>query len=97
MIGAVRKGGVYTISSRLRLADALADHVVYLIRRVTDAGAPAGGGPAPQTAPLRLLLDLAEVEEIEVPENLFRNLAPLGWIAQAAVEAVKARGCGGGG
>lgn len=42
VIGAVRKGGVYTITSRLRLADALAmaegltddaDHVIYLLRR----------------------------------------------------------------
>lgn len=49
VMGAVRKGGVYTLSSRLRLADALAlaegltdeaDRVVYLIRRV-PAGAVA--------------------------------------------------------
>ena len=43
VMGSVRKGGVYTLTSRLRLADALAmadgladeaDHTIYLIRRV---------------------------------------------------------------
>jgi polysaccharide biosynthesis/export protein len=43
VMGAVRKGGVYTLTSRLRLADALAmadglaeeaDHTIYLIRQV---------------------------------------------------------------
>lgn len=63
VIGAVRKGGIYTLSSQLRLADALAlaegltddaDHMVYLIRRV-----PAGtvvravaGQEAPKVPPL---------------------------------------------
>ena len=50
VIGAVRKGGVYELSGRVRLADALAraeglsddaDHVVYLFRRM-----PAGSGAA---------------------------------------------------
>jgi len=56
VIGAVRKGGVYTLTGRHRLADALAmaegltdeaDHVVYLIRRLpagTVARAQAGAG-----------------------------------------------------
>lgn len=43
ILGAVRKGGIYTLTSRLRLADAVAladgladdaDHMLYLIRRV---------------------------------------------------------------
>lgn len=62
--GAVRRGGVYTITSPLRVADALAlsegltddaDHVIYLIRRV-PAGtigkmqAEAAPGKRPETA-----------------------------------------------
>lgn len=63
IIGAVRRGGVYTLTSRLRLADALAlaegltddaDHVIYLIRRVpagrvlrTQAGAAPDRGALP--------------------------------------------------
>jgi polysaccharide export outer membrane protein len=55
IVGAVRNGGIYQLSTRLRLADALAlaggltddaDRVVYLIRRVP---APANGGVAPGT------------------------------------------------
>ena len=57
VIGAVRKGGVFELSGRLRLADALAlaegladdaDHVVYLFRRVpagTVARAETGAAP----------------------------------------------------
>jgi polysaccharide export outer membrane protein len=72
VIGAVRKGGVYTLASRLRLADALAlaegltddaDHVIYLIRRV-----PAGtfirsqAGVAPTKAPIPRLRGVATEE-----------------------------------
>ncbi len=63
VIGAVRKGGVYALTSRLRLADALAlaegltddaDQVVYLIRRLpagTVARAQAGAGTARASVP----------------------------------------------
>jgi polysaccharide export outer membrane protein len=79
VIGAVRKGGVYTLSSRLRLADALAlaegltddaDHVIYLIRRVpagTVVRAQAGGAPA--KAPVPPLPGTA-TEEIMLPIDL---------------------------
>jgi polysaccharide export outer membrane protein len=61
VLGAVRRGGVYPVTSQLRLADALAlaegltddaDHVIYLIRRVpTEAPLPvAQAGPAPRRA-----------------------------------------------
>ena len=55
VIGAVRKGGVFELSGRLRLADALAlaegladdaDHIVYLFRRVPR-------GPSPRPSPRR--------------------------------------------
>ena len=63
VIGAVRKGGVFELSGRVRLADALAlaegladdaDHVVYLFRRV-PAGtvAQAQAGAAPPAGPQR--------------------------------------------
>jgi len=78
VIGAVRKGGVYTITSPLRLADALAlaeglndeaDHVVYLTRRVpvgTIGQIQAGG------APVKRLETPAEgpSEEVMVPIDL---------------------------
>ena len=78
VIGAVRRGGVYTITSPLRVADALAlaegltddaDHTVYLIRRV-----PAG--TAVQTedgiAPLKLPLAAPErrTEQMMAPIDL---------------------------
>jgi polysaccharide biosynthesis/export protein len=63
VMGAVRKGGVITLTRQLRLADALAtaegladdaDHVVYVVRRVPAdavgqpaASAPGGPGPRP--------------------------------------------------
>ena len=59
VIGAVRKGGVFELTGRLRLVDALAlaegladdaDHVVYLLRQVpagTVARAQAASGAAP--------------------------------------------------
>lgn len=57
VLGAVRRGGVYPVASQLRLADALAlaegladdaDHVIYLIRRVTaETATPAQAGQAP--------------------------------------------------
>lgn len=59
VIGAVRRGGVYPLTSRLRLADALAlaegltddaDHVIYLIRRVpAQTAAPTRALPASPT------------------------------------------------
>jgi polysaccharide export outer membrane protein len=78
IIGAVRRGGVYTITSPLRLADALAlaegltddaDHTIYLIRRV-----PAGTAvqieegvapPRPQPA-----LPENKTEQVMVPIDL---------------------------
>lgn len=63
VIGAVRKGGVFELSGRLRLADALAlaegltddaDHVVYLFRRVpagTVARAEGSAGAPAAAAP----------------------------------------------
>ena len=67
VIGAVRKGGVFELSGRLRLADALAmaeglaedaDHIVYLFRRVpagtvarAQAGAAQPAGSPPSTGP----------------------------------------------
>lgn len=64
VLGAVRRGGVFPMTTQLRLADALAlaegladdaDHVVYLIRRVpagTVALARSGEGPLPAVPPL---------------------------------------------
>jgi polysaccharide export outer membrane protein len=64
VIGAVRRGGIYPMTSRLRLADALAlaeglsddaDHVIYLVRRVpagTVAMVEAGQEPPAPPAPL---------------------------------------------
>ncbi len=58
VIGAVRSGGVFTPSGRLRLADGIAlaqgltdeaDHVVYLVRRV-PAGTVTGSKSAPGSA-----------------------------------------------
>jgi len=56
VIGAVRTGGVFSLSSRLKLADALAmaggltedaGHLVYLVRRVpSDEGSAQGNAPA---------------------------------------------------
>jgi polysaccharide export outer membrane protein len=63
VIGAVRKGGTYTLTGRLRLADALAmaegltdeaDHVIYLIRRLpagTVARAQGGAATARSSVP----------------------------------------------
>ncbi len=64
VIGAVRRGGVYPMTSRLRLADALAlaeglgddaDHVIYLVRRVPAATVEpvqaAPDAPLPPDAP----------------------------------------------
>lgn len=81
VIGAVRKGGVYTLSSRLRLADALAlaegltdeaDHVIYLVRRL-----PAGtvvraqaGEPAPRGSVPPLPEAATPTEELMVPIDL---------------------------
>ena len=65
VIGAVRKGGVFELSGRLRLADALAlaegladdaDHIVYLFRRVpagTIAQAQARAAPPAGSPPSR--------------------------------------------
>jgi polysaccharide biosynthesis/export protein len=58
VVGAVRTGGVFTVSHRLRLADALAlagglteeaGHVVYVIRR-TGADDASNGAPQPSAA-----------------------------------------------
>lgn len=78
IIGAVRKGGVYTITNPLRLADALAlaegltddaDHTLYLIRRV-----PVGtvGQIQAGVAPRKRLEAPAEgpSEEVMVPIDL---------------------------
>jgi polysaccharide export outer membrane protein len=78
VIGAVRRGGVYTITNPLRLADALAlaegltddaDHTIYLIRRV-----PAGTVSQLQAgvAPRQRLAAPAEgpSEEVMVPIDL---------------------------
>ncbi|MGH7265025.1 MAG: polysaccharide biosynthesis/export family protein, partial [Candidatus Rokuibacteriota bacterium] len=79
VIGAVRVGGVFAITSRLRLADALAlaqgltedaDHVIYLIRRLpagtvmrVRAGAPVPRRAEPPAAG-------APTEEVMVPIDL---------------------------
>jgi polysaccharide biosynthesis/export protein len=77
VIGAVRKGGVYELTGRLRLADALglaeglsddADHVVYLIRRVpagTVARAQGNGGAGAPAAS-----ETGETEEVMTAINL---------------------------
>jgi polysaccharide export outer membrane protein len=78
IIGAVRKGGVQTVTGRLRLADALAlaegltedaDHVVYVIRRVPKGTvARAQAGAVPERA--RPTPEAAETEEVMVPVDL---------------------------
>jgi polysaccharide export outer membrane protein len=78
VIGAVRVGGVFSITSRLRLADALAlaqgltedaDHVIYLIRRLpagTVMRARAGAAPRRAEPPAAG----APTEEVMVPIDL---------------------------
>src|SRR5262249_59004753 len=63
VMGAVRKGGVLTLASRLRLADALAmadgladdaDHTIYLVRQVpigTVSRGPTDVAPPQSTVP----------------------------------------------
>ena len=77
VIGAVRRGGVYTITSPLRLADGLAlaeglsddaDHIVFLIRRVpvgTVVQIEAGVAPPKRSAAVE-----GPSEEVMVPIDL---------------------------
>jgi len=80
VIGAVRKGGVFELSGRLRLADALAmaegladdaDHVVYLFRQV-PAGtvARAKGEAAPRPAAGPATGETGDTEEVMTAINL---------------------------
>lgn len=80
VLGAVRRGGVYPMTSQLRLADALAlaegladdaDHVVYLIRRVpagtvalAQAGQPAAAVPAPAGGPTEEVMAAIDLEQL---------------------------------
>jgi polysaccharide export outer membrane protein len=77
LTGAVRRGGVYTITSPLRLGDALAlgegladdaDHVIYLIRRL-PAGSVGRMQGAPAAAPRPGGVAGAE-EQVMVPIDL---------------------------
>jgi polysaccharide export outer membrane protein len=77
IIGAVKKGGLQTMSGPLRLADALAlaegltddaDHVVYVVRRV-PAGTVAAGSARPSATPVTTSPN-AGTEELMVPVDL---------------------------
>ncbi|HEX7126755.1 MAG TPA: polysaccharide biosynthesis/export family protein [Thermodesulfobacteriota bacterium] len=80
VLGAVRRGGVYPMTSQLRLADALAlaegladdaDHVVYLIRRVpagtvalAQAGQPVAAAPPPAGGPTEEVMARIDLEQL---------------------------------
>src|SRR5581483_11730863 len=77
IIGAVKKGGIQTMSGPLRLADALAlaegltddaDHVVYVVRRVPAGTVAAASHPAP--ARTHTGGSAGEMEEVMVPIDL---------------------------
>lgn len=82
VIGAVRKGGVYPLTSRLRLADALAtadgladeaDHMLYLIRRVPASElrrALSDPEAGPGTVTVRPPTPGESTEEVTIPIDL---------------------------
>jgi polysaccharide export outer membrane protein len=79
VIGAVRVGGVFTITTRLRLADALAlaqgltddaDHVIYLIRRLPAGTMMRAQAGTPLERPAGPPVPGAPTEEVMVPIDL---------------------------